>query len=146
MASQCRKEVIQSNCMVALVNITCINGHEVGRIPEHAVVFSRRGGYLERFLCAVNSRYELPSTRLVQVLHSERAPKSYPGGLPISSRNLLTGRNTFYRPMFLLCLLPFPPSGKNGRRRFGAVNGDDHERAGRLRSAMCYGETDAKDT
>ena len=31
MASQCRKEVVQSNCMVALVNITCINGHEVGR-------------------------------------------------------------------------------------------------------------------
>lgn len=31
MASQCRKEVVQNNSMVALVNITCINGQEVGR-------------------------------------------------------------------------------------------------------------------
>jgi len=30
MASQCRREVIQTNCMVALVSITCTNGQEVG--------------------------------------------------------------------------------------------------------------------
>lgn len=30
MASQCRREVIQTNCMVALVSITCISGQEVG--------------------------------------------------------------------------------------------------------------------
>lgn len=35
MASQCRKEMVQSNCMVALVNISCINGQEVRRDTAH---------------------------------------------------------------------------------------------------------------
>ncbi|CAM9457221.1 unnamed protein product [Hapterophycus canaliculatus] len=38
MASQCRKEVVQSNCMVALVNITCINGQEAKMVEDGLVL------------------------------------------------------------------------------------------------------------
>ncbi|CAM9243379.1 unnamed protein product [Ascophyllum nodosum] len=39
MVSQCREEVIQTNCMVALANLTCINGQEA-KIVEDGLVLT----------------------------------------------------------------------------------------------------------